>query len=98
MRRTVVKEESVTDFIDREAKNHDRLREVIRGLEWVLSRKPEHPDAEPIPGSSAKSGEQMFLIKTLDSRIQDAGPPLRLIYYYQENKVFFWGISFDNPS
>ena len=92
--RTVVKEGSVTEFIDREAQNHPRLREVIRGLEWVLSRDPDHDAAEPIPNSSQHFGRQLYLIKTVDLRFYDAGPPSRLIYYLKENKVIFWGISF----
>jgi len=94
---TVVKEEPVTDFIDREAQNHPRLREVIRGLEWLLSRKPEQEAAEEVPGSIERVGHPVYLIKTEDLRFHDAGPPLRLLYYVEEETVVFWGIGFDEP-
>lgn len=95
--RTVVKEESVTDFIDREVQNHPRLREVIRGLEWLLSREPRQDAAEIVPGSTEQFGRPMHLIKTEDLRFHDAGPPLRLLYHFDEERVVFWGIGFDRP-
>jgi hypothetical protein len=94
---TVVKEESVTDFIDREAQNHPRLREVIRGLEWLLSRTPEQEAAEEVPGAIERFGRPVYLIKTEDLRFHEAGPPLRLLYYVEEETVVFWGIGFDEP-
>jgi len=93
--RTVVKEESVADFIDREAETHPRLRDVIRGLEWLLGREPRQEAAEKVPNSAELVGRPIYLIKTEDLRYYDAGPPLRLLYYYDAERVVFWGISFD---
>jgi len=93
--RTVVKEQVVTEFIDREAQTHPRLRELIGGLEWLLSRTPELAAAEAVPGSVDRFGHQMYLLKTEDLRYHNVGPPLRLLYYFDEERVIFWGISFD---
>jgi len=92
---TVVKEESVTDFIDREAQTHSRLRDVVRGLEWLLSREPHQEAAEEVPESSERFGQPVYLIKTEDLRFHEAGPPLRILYYVEEETVVFWGIGFD---
>ena len=40
-------------------------------------------------------GRPIYLIKTEDLRYYDAGPPLRLPYYFDAETVAFWGISFD---
>jgi hypothetical protein len=93
--RTVVKEHEVSDFVDRETQSYPRLRDVIAGLEWLLSRKPDLDAAVPIPGSEARTGHQMYLLKTMNLDTYRAGPPLRLIYYYTDEEVVFWGIGFD---
>ena len=92
--RTVVEEPTVTEFIDQKAEQNPRLRDRFRGLKWVLSRNPDHKAAEPVPESEAKFGEQLYLIKTASLNVDDAGPPLRLMYYFDESEVVFWGISF----
>jgi hypothetical protein len=75
-----------------EVDQHPRLYEAIKALEWLLERNPEAGTALPLPY------QDYWFIKTDDLSSTQNLPSIRLIYRFDDQTVYFWGIHIDKLS
>lgn len=90
-RRRVEWDEHVKVTVLKEIDKYPRLYEVIKHFEWLLERQPDNNFAKNL-------GEGYWLIVSESLPLRDTDiPRVRLVYKFNDQVVYFWGIKIDPP-